>query len=64
MAKVNPIQLAKSLKGVNYPADKAEVMKAAKGNDAPEAIIELLGQLEDQTFARPTDVSKAVKELD
>jgi hypothetical protein len=64
MAKVNPIQLAKSLKGVAYPADKAAVVKAADSNDAPQAIKDLLAKLDDQSFSRPTDVSKAVKELD
>ena len=64
MAKVNPIQLAKSLKGVSYPADKGAVIKAADTNDAPQAIKDLLTQLDEQTFSRPTDVTKAVKELD
>ena len=64
MAKVNPIQLAKSLKGVSYPADKEAVVKAAQGNEAPENIVELLNRLDEQTFSRPTDVTKAVKELD
>jgi hypothetical protein len=63
MAKANPIQLAKSLKGAKYPASKADLLKAAKANGADAAISALLGRLPEQSFARPTEVAAAVKAL-
>jgi hypothetical protein len=62
MAKVNPIQLQKSLKGVKYPASKADLVKAAKENGADENIRTALNGLADEPFNRPSDVSKAVRE--
>ncbi len=63
MAKANPIQLAKSLKGTKYPASKADLVKAAKANKADESISALVGRLPEQSYARPTDVAAAVKAL-
>ncbi len=61
MAKVNPIQLQKSLKGTKYPASKQDLLKAAKDNKAEEGIRKALETLPDQNFARPSDVSKALR---
>jgi hypothetical protein len=60
MAKINPIELQKSLKGVDYPANKDDVVKAAEQNGADEDILEALRNLSDNTFEKPTDVSKAL----
>jgi hypothetical protein len=62
MAKVNPIQLQKSLKGVKYPASKADLAKAAKDNGADENVRTALDGLPDQPYNRPSDVSKAIRE--
>lgn len=60
MAKINPIELQKSLKGVDYPATKDDVVKAAEQNGADEEILEALRNVSDSTFEKPTDVSKAL----
>ncbi len=62
MAKVNPIQLQKALKGVKYPANTQDLEKAAKDNQASEDIQKALKGLKQDQFARPSDVSKALKE--
>jgi len=64
MAGINPIQLEKFLKGVNYPASKNELIKRAEQNGADENVRSSLEQLPDQQFDSPTDVSKAVGALD
>jgi hypothetical protein len=64
MAKVNPIQLQKALKGTKYPADKKTLMEAAKRNGAADDINSVLKKLPEQEFARPTDVSRAVREME
>lgn len=60
MAKINPIELQKSLKGVDYPASKDDVVTAAEKNGADKEIMDALNGLEDQTFEKPTDVTKAL----
>lgn len=60
MAKINPIELQKSLKGVDYPASKNDVVKAAEKNGADKDVMEALHGLKDQTFEKPTDVTKAL----
>lgn len=62
MAKVNPIQLQKHLKGVDYPASKENLINHAKQNGADEDALSALEQLPDEKYETPTDVSKAVGE--
>jgi Protein of unknown function (DUF2795) len=63
MAKVNPVQLQKYLKGVNYPASKQQLIDRAKQQGADEKAISALEQLPDQEFGTPTEVSQAVGAL-
>ena len=60
MAKINPIELQKSLKGVDYPAKKDDVVKAAEKNGADSEVLDALKSLSDTTFEKPTDVTKAL----
>lgn len=60
MAKINPIELQKSLKGVDYPASKDDVVKAAKKNGAGQEVMDALNGLDDRTFEKPTDVTKVL----
>ena len=62
MAKVNPIQLQKYLKGVDYPASKENLIKQAQQQGADEDALSALKQLPDEQYATPTDVSKAIGE--
>ncbi|MBW4581041.1 MAG: DUF2795 domain-containing protein [Tildeniella nuda ZEHNDER 1965/U140] len=60
MTKVNPIQLQKYLKGVDYPANKQDLLDRARQESADENILSTLEQLSDEEFETPADVSKAV----
>ncbi len=62
MAKINPIELQKALKGVDYPASKDDVVKAAEKNDADDEIMEALKALSEDSFENPTDVTKALSD--
>jgi hypothetical protein len=64
MAKVNPIQLQKHLKGVDYPASKQDLIEHAKQQGADEAALSVLGQIPDEQYDTPTDVSKAVGDIE
>jgi len=59
MAKINPIDLQKALKGVDYPASKDDIVKAAEKNGASDEIVSALKNLSADSFEKPTDVTKA-----
>ena len=64
MAGINPIQLQKYLKGMDYPARKADLLKRAEQNGADDQVRSTLEQLPDQEFDSAADVSKAVGAVD
>lgn len=59
MPHVNPIQIQKFLKGVNYPATKSALVENAKNLGADENVCASLEQLPEQDFETPADVSQA-----
>ncbi len=59
MAHANPIQIQKYLKGIDYPASKADLIENAKKLGADENICASLEQLPDEEFQTPADVSQA-----
>ncbi|AFY88547.1 MAG: hypothetical protein CLLPBCKN_001116 [Chroococcidiopsis cubana SAG 39.79] len=63
MAKVNPIQLQKHLKGMEYPASKQDIVDYAKQQGADDNAIAILEQLPEEEYETPTDVNKAVGEV-
>ena len=64
MAKVNPIELQKHLKGVDYPASKEELIQHAQQQGADEKVREILEQLPDEEYETPAEVSKAVSDIE
>lgn len=64
MAKTNPVEIQKHLKGVDYPADKQELIDHARKQGADQEIISLLDQLpEDEEYESPTELNKALGEI-
>ncbi|HEY8100670.1 MAG TPA: DUF4142 domain-containing protein [Burkholderiaceae bacterium] len=64
MSHINPIQIQKFLKGVDYPASKAALIENAKNLGADENVCSSLEQLPDEDFQTPADVSQAFGELE
>jgi len=62
MAKVSPAEVEKFLKGVDYPASKADLVKHVQ--QETQQVLEVLQKLPNETFQRPTDVSKAFGEME
>ncbi|MBD2464455.1 DUF2795 domain-containing protein [Oscillatoria sp. FACHB-1407] len=60
MAAVNPIQLQKHLKGMDYPASKQSLIEHAKKHGADKTALSALEQLPDEEYETPADVSKAI----
>jgi hypothetical protein len=59
---VNPIQIQKFLQGVDYPADKAALVSAAKDNGADSNVVRAVEGIPDRTYEKPTEVSEAIVE--
>jgi hypothetical protein len=64
MAKVNPIQVQKFLKGVDYPVSKQELLKNAQKEGADDNVRSMLEQLPDEKFQTPAEVSQAIGRLE
>lgn len=60
MSHINPIQLQKFLKGVNYPASKSALIENARKLGADKNVCDSLEQLPDEKFQTPVDVSQAI----
>jgi predicted outer membrane protein len=63
MTHVNPIQVQKFLKGVDYPASKAALIEKAHSMGADENICASLEQLPNEDFQTPAEVSQAFGQL-
>ena len=50
------------LKGVRYPAQKADLLKAASGNGAPGEVMQVLEKLGDRQYGGPQEVMKSYGE--
>jgi hypothetical protein len=59
---VNPIQLQKFLRGVDYPADKETLVRTARANGADDLVVQTLKTLPRDRFNSPNDVSEALGE--
>lgn len=64
MAKANPVELQKHLKGVDYPASKEELIEIATEQGADKQLISLLEQLpDDEEYENPAELNKAIGEI-
>lgn len=57
---VNPIELQKYLKGIDYPAGKDDLVQTAQSNGAPDEIVDALRSAGQDSFDGPTAVQSAV----
>ncbi|OCQ92611.1 hypothetical protein BCD64_07575 [Nostoc sp. MBR 210] len=65
MAKATPVEIQKHLKGMDYPASKQELVQHAQKQGADRKVLSLLEQLPDnEEFENPTDVNKAIGEIE
>lgn len=52
-------EIEKSLKGINFPANKQNLVQQAKSNHANRDIINAIRDLPEDKFKSPTDVARA-----
>jgi len=63
MAQPNPVQVQKFLKGIDYPADKGDLIKTAKKEGADDNVLHTLEQLPDMKYNSPNDVSQQIGQV-
>jgi hypothetical protein len=57
--RISPISLQKHLKGTVYPASRDDLVRQARGNQAPADVLALLHTLPGERFSGPRDVMRA-----
>ncbi|QNA87448.1 DUF4142 domain-containing protein [Massilia sp. Dwa41.01b] len=63
MASLNPVQVRKYLKGVDYPVSRAALLDSARSMGADEALCASIEQLPGDAYQTPADVSQALGRL-
>lgn len=63
MASLNPAQLERYLKAVNYPVSKAELVKQVERNGADQSICAAISSLPNQTYDSSAAVNRAISAL-
>jgi hypothetical protein len=57
---VSPIDIQKALSGMDYPANKEQILQKAEQNGADDQVLEALRRIPDREYDGPSGVSKAV----
>jgi hypothetical protein len=61
---VNPIQVQKYLKGVDYPCSKEQLVQKAQEEGADENVIKTLQGMPADNFNSPNDVAQAIGQIE
>jgi hypothetical protein len=59
--QASPIEVQKSLKDIDYPVAKKDLIQHAKKHGASDKVLEVLESLPDKEYSNATDVSKEFK---
>lgn len=59
--QVSPIEVQKSLKDMDYPAKKNDIIQHAKKHNASEEVLNELEKIEDREYNNAAEVSKEFK---
>ena len=51
------------LRGLDYPADKSQLLEQARGQDAPENVLEAIGQFPEMEYNSPVHVAQMLDRL-
>lgn len=54
----SPVNVTHHLKGIDFPAEKQDLVQHAKGNGAPSEVMEKIEAMPDQTYETMADVMK------
>jgi hypothetical protein len=59
----SPIDVQRSLKGIDFPASKEDILAQAKKGGADDSVMEELEQIPDREYDSPTDISRELGKL-
>ncbi len=57
----NPDDARQYFEGVEYPASKEDLISAAEGNNAPDALVDRIGTLGRNEFSSPEEVVEELR---
>ena len=60
----SPINITKHLKGIDFPAEKADLLDLAEENGAEEEVLEKIRQMPEKEYGSMADVMKGFGETD
>ena len=61
---VNPVQVQKFLKGVDYPCSKDDIVKKAQEEGADENVLKTLQSMPMDKFNSPNDIAQAIGQME
>ena len=64
MGHVNPIQVQKFLKGLDYPCSKQQLLNKAREEGADEKVLQTLERVSMDKFNSPNDVAQAIGQIE
>jgi hypothetical protein len=62
--KASPAAIERYLKGINFPANKGNLIKHAKDSEAPKDVLHVLNQFEEKEYHSVIDVSEEVGRIE
>jgi hypothetical protein len=62
-ARTSPVEIAQTLRGISFPADKQDLIEHASQNDADESVMGVLEELPEREYTNMADVEKAVGQI-
>lgn len=63
MAQVSVAEITKSLKGINFPVGKDDLIQHARDNGADEEIIGMIEEMPDDEYGSMSDVMSAFGDM-
>lgn len=60
---VSAADIAKYIRGVDFPCDKEDLIDCATDNDAPEEILDLMEKFPEQDFNSPVEVAQCFSRI-
>lgn len=59
----SPVEIAQTLRGMSFPADKQDLIEHASQNEADESVLGVLEELPEREYTNMADVEKAVGQV-
>lgn len=64
MVNINPAKIEESIKGIDFPASKEDILSRARENSADQEELNVLSGLPDQKYTSITDITQALKSVE